>query len=181
MIHDMKKVIYSLLVGSLIGLTIVSCEKKSNDDKQGAISGRLISNTTCKSDYRYSAPVDETPDSISCVEYSFDNETHKLTLKHINAGFNCCADSLYCKIELKGDTILVREFEKSAQCDCNCLYDLDIEIDGVDMKKYQVKFVEPYIREQTEIVFGIDLARVMEGSYSVIRKSYPWGVNSLFE
>lgn len=176
----MKKVIYSLLVGSLIGLTIVSCEKKSNDDKQGAISGRLIGNTTCKSYNRYFAPVDD-PDSISRVDYSFDNETYKLTLKHINAGFNCCTDSLYCKIELKGDTILVREFEKSAQCDCNCLYDLDIEIDGVDMKKYQVKFVEPYIREQTEIVFGIDLARVMEGSYSVIRKSYPWGVNSLLE
>ena len=175
----MKKVIYSLLVGSLIGLTIVSCEKKSNDDKQGAISGRLISNTTCKSDYRYSAPVDETPDSISCVEYSFDNETHKLTLKHINAGFNCCADSLYCKIELKGDTILVREFEKSAQCDCNCLYDLDIEIDGVDMKKYQVKFVEPYGSKQNKIEFEMDLNNAANGSFSVVRKRYPWGTYSV--
>jgi hypothetical protein len=56
-----------------------------------------------------------------------------LTLKHVDAGFSCCPDSLYCNIGLKGDTILIQEFEKTAVCKCNCLYDLDIEINGVDI------------------------------------------------
>lgn len=177
----MKKVFYSLLAVSMIGLTIVCCEEKGNDGNQGnggyqgKISGRLISNSSCKSFTRSGVPVDEVPDSISRVEYSYDNETKKLTLKHINAGFNCCTDSLYCEIELKGDTIMIEEFEEASLCNCNCVYDLDIEVDSVEMKKYQVKFVEPYAGGQDKLEFGIDLAEAANGSYSVIRKSYPWG------
>lgn len=183
----MKKVLYSLLVVTLIGLTIVCCEEKGNDGNQGdggnqgKISGKLISNSPCKGSIALNAPADEVPDSISRVEYSYDNETKKLTLKHINAGFNCCPDSLYCEIELKGDTIVIEEFEKLPLCNCFCVYDLEIEVDSVEMKGYQVKFVEPYAGEQDKLVFGIDLASAANGSYSVIRKLYPWGVYSTYE
>ena len=122
----MKKLTYSLLTVSLIGLMIFSCEKNNDNDKQLKITGQLISNSTCKNGLKSSSQNVETPDSLSCVDYSFDKEKNKLTLKHINAGFNCCPDSLYCKIELKSDTILIQEFEKVADCRCNCLYDLDI-------------------------------------------------------
>ena len=177
----MKKIIYSLLTCSLLVLVILSCEKNDDYDKQLIISGQLISNTTCKNDLKSRSQIVETPDSLSCVNYSFDKENNKLTIRHINAGFNCCPDSLYCKIELKGDTILIQEFEKVADCRCNCLYDLDFEISGVDLKKYQLKFIEPYVAEQDKLVFEIDLNSDQNGTYCVIRKLYPWGIDSLNE
>ncbi|MBN2484471.1 MAG: hypothetical protein JXB34_00720 [Bacteroidales bacterium] len=177
----MRKIIYSLLTVSLIGLLIISCENKDDNDKQLVITGQLISNSSCKNDLKSGYQVVETPDSLSCVEYSFDSEANKLILKHINAGFNCCPDSLYCKIELKGDTIEIQEFEKTPQCHCNCLYDLNIDINGVELKKYQIKFVEPYVSEQNKLVFEIDLTKDANGTYCVTRKQYPWGMDSLDE
>jgi hypothetical protein len=177
----MRKIIYSLLIGSFIGLMIISCEKKDDNDKQLIITGQLISNSKCKNDLKLSSQIVGTPDSLSCVNYSFDSDKNKLTLKHINAGFNCCPDSLYCKIELKGDTILIQELEKTAQCNCNCLYDLDIELNGVALKKYQIKFVEPYVSEQNKLLFEIDLTKITNGTYCVTRKLYPWGMDSLNE
>jgi len=164
----MKKTICSLLTVSLIGLLIFSCGK--NNDTQLTITGQLISNSTCKNDLKSSSEIVETPDSLSCVDYSFDIEKNKLTIKHINATFNCCPDGLYCEIELKGDTILIQEFEYSAQCYCNCLYDLNIEVTGVEQRNYQVKFVEPYVSGQNKLEFEIDLVEVTDGSYCVTRK-----------
>jgi hypothetical protein len=86
---------------------------------------------------------------------------------------------LYCKIELIGDTIQIQEYETASACRCNCLYDLDIEIEGVDLSKYQIKFVEPYAGDQAELIFWIDLTDEISGSYSVTRKNYPWGVYSM--
>jgi len=177
----MKRAIYSFLTVSLIALVIFSCEKNNDNDMKQIVTGQLVGNSTCKKFLKSSSQIVVTPDTLSCVVYSFDKEKNKLTLKHINAGFNCCPDSLYCKIELKGDTILIQEFEKTAQCDCNCLYDLDIDINGVDLKKYQVKFVEPYAIGQNKIEFEIDLLKVTNGTYCVFRKLYPWGIHSLNE
>lgn len=181
----MKNFIYSLFTALLIGLVIYSCEenkdKGDGDAKKSVITGQLVSNSPCKDDLFLKSQIVVAPDSISRVEYSFDNNTNKLIMKHINAGFNCCPDSLYCKIELKGDTILIQEFEKEAGCKCNCLYDMDIEINGVGMNQYQVKFVEPYAGEMDKIEFEIDLANAANGSFSVIRKRYPWCVYSMEE
>jgi hypothetical protein len=177
----MKPIFYSLLIVSLFGLTFICCEKNNPNEKQLIIKGQLISNSTCKNDLKSGSQIVETSDSLSCVEYSFDNEKNKLTIKHINAGFNCCPDRIYCKIGLKGDTILIQEFEKSAQCNCNCLYDLNIEVNGVEMKKYLIKFIEPYAGEQNKLVFEINLNENSNGSYCVARKQYPWGINSMNE
>jgi len=110
------------------------------------------------------------------VEYSFDEVTNKLTLKHINAAFNCCPESIYCKIELLDDTIAVQEFEKKSGCKCDCIYDLDIEISGVEKKKYQLKILEPYVQEQSELKLEVDLMKESVGSFCVTRKQYPWGM-----
>ena len=173
----MKHLIYYALIISTIGLLTIRCEKEN--DKPLKITGQLISNTDCKDQLKSTLDRDETPDNQSCVEYSFDTGNNKLTLKHINAGFNCCPESLYCKVELKNDTILIREFEKSALCKCNCLYDLVIEINGVDTRKYTIKFIEPYISGQDELIFDIDLKKDTNGSFCVARKLYPWGMVSL--
>lgn len=173
----MKPLIYSFLATVLFGLFIISCEK-NNNEKQLIITGQLISNSTCKSDLKSTNQHIETSDSLSCVEYLFDKENNKLTLTHINAGFNCCPDRLYCKVELIGDIIQIQEFEKTDACRCECLFDLDIEINGIDQKTYQIKFVEPYISDQNKIVFELDFNKNTSGSYCVTRTQYPWGVAS---
>jgi len=168
----MKKTIYSVLAGFGIIILVFSCKK--DDNKQLLLTGTLVTYSECKSS-KSANLITETPDSLSCVDYSFDVSNNKLSIKHINAGFNCCPDSLYCEVTLSNDSIIIQEFEKIAQCNCNCLFDLEIEINGVETKKYQLIFIEPYSGDQEKIIFGLDLTKDDEGSYCVVRKQYPWG------
>ena len=155
----------------------VSCEKENGNGPQ--FSGRLISNSDCK--YQKSAPVSaETADTLSCIEYSFDTITHTLSLTHVNAGFNCCPGEINCTFNLKGDTIVIEEYENTDDCDCECLYDLHMEIKNTELRKYQVKVNEQYIKGQEKLEFEIDLANDTTGSICVARKKYPWGVTTLF-
>jgi hypothetical protein len=160
----------------VMGLFIITCDKESPDPL--SLSGNMISHSACKNELKSSSHDLTTPDSISCIAYSYDMLDHKLSVQHVNAGFNCCPESLYCDIALHGDTILIREYESAAQCRCNCLYDLDIVVTSVEAKKYKVRFVEPYAGEQEQLLFSIDLEIEWEGSFCVIRKQYPWGVNT---
>jgi len=161
----------------VMGLFIISCDKESPDPL--ALSGNMVSHSACKNELKSSSLDSSTPDSISCIAYSYDVLAHKLSIQHVNAGFNCCPESLYCDIALHGDTILIREYESAAQCHCNCLYDLDMDVTGVDAKKYNVRFIEPDAGDQEQILFSIDLEIEWEGSFCVIRKQYPWGMNML--
>lgn len=177
----MKTSICLILVFSLIALTILSCEKENanNKSKQLVLTGELINNTTCKNGLKSLLHEANTPDSLSCVEYVFDKANNKLTFKHINAGFNCCPESLYVQTSLNDNTITIQEHEANALCDCNCLYDLDIELNGVEAKKYWIIFIEPYAADQQEISFEVDLNNSNEGEFCVTRKQYPWGVYSM--
>ena len=172
----MKKTLYFFLLTIIMGMTLGSCqkEKKTNLD----ISGKIVNSTSCKN-FIKKAGTGQIADSVSCVEYVFDPSRNLLILRHINAGFNCCPDDLYCTIQLRNDTILLREYEAAALCDCNCLYDLDIEITGVAPGKYQVLFMEPYVDDQEKLHFGIHLPEQTHGSFCVTRKQYPWGVTSI--
>lgn len=82
---------------------------------------------------------------------------------------------MYIETTVKGDTIIIEEYEKNGICDCNCLFDLDIELQGVIAGKYQIKFIEPYAIGQQEILFEVDLTTNESGGYCVTRKKYPWG------
>lgn len=170
-----------ILIFLVTALFIICCEKDNSSKKEINFSGSLTSYSSCKNNFKSTLEVNETPDTLSCVEYVFDNENNKLTLKHINAGFNCCPDTITCDIKLNGDTIQIEEHEGAALCDCNCVYDLDLEIKGVEAKKYRVKMVEPYADDQAKLDFQIDLIQNASGSYCVTRKQYPWGVYSLYD
>ena len=149
------------------------------DNEQAELSGKLISNSNCKSGLKSSTVGTDVADSLSCVEYSFDKANHKLNLTHINAAFNCCPEDLYVQASLNGNTIVVEESEKSAACSCNCLYDLEIELSGVGAENYTIKFIEPYANE-SEIIFEVDLANTSEGEFCVTRKEYPWSMASTY-
>ncbi len=173
----MKAILYSTLTIVLTSMFFLSCENETDKGQQIDFVGELISASTCKNELKSASVDEDVPDSLSCIEYLYDDENKKLSIKHINAGFNCCPDSLYCTISLKLDTIIIKEFEKIPQCNCNCLYDLDIVVNGVDKKIYQIKLIEPYSDEQAELKFEIDLNIGNEGSFCVTRKNYPWGMN----
>ena len=74
-------------------------------------------------------------------------------------------------------TIIIEEREYvTDKCRCNCLYDLDILIAGVESKKYSIKFIEPYYSGEQKLIFDIDLRNKTEGSFYVIRNEYPWAI-----
>jgi hypothetical protein len=170
----MKTPIYLVAITFIFIIFIPGCEQEH--DTPLTLSGSLVNNSGCKSGSKSTYAPFSTPNTLSCVYYSFDNLDNKLTIKHINAGFNCCPESLYCNILLSGDTIIVSEHEAKAQCYCDCLYDLDLVINGVVSREYQIKFIEPYAGEQAKMDFKVDLTKEKNGSFCVTRKSYPWGM-----
>jgi hypothetical protein len=169
------KIAFVLFVMLIIAFNY-SCEK---EDQTGTdFSGKLTTHSTCKS-FKTTNTESGIPDTLSCVEFTFEGADNKLLIKHINAGFNCCPESLYCDIVLENDTIFIHEHEKDGMCDCLCLFDLNIEITGVEAKKYQVKFIEPYAIDQEKLDFEADLKNNPTASVCVTRKKYPWGVFNL--
>lgn len=157
----MKKMILSVA----FMVAVFACEKEVI---QPDISGELLSHSKCKS---YAG-------NESIVTYYYDDSTGALNLMHINAGFNCCPDSLHCIVEYDNDTIFILEREKRkpemALCKCYCLMDIEIVLTGVLKKSYILKFDELYAEDNIE--FNIDLPNTSSGTYVVERNYYPWGL-----
>ena len=156
----------------LVCLQFNSCDEKKNTTE---LNGGLVNHSECKSS-KSALIMSDVADSVSCINYIFDQELKTLYLTHLNAGFNCCPESLYCKITLNVDTLIIEELEKSSNCNCNCLFDLDFELTGVENQSYYIKFIEPYASGQTPLLFEIDLSGTHEGSYCVTRTQYLWGI-----
>ena len=150
-----------------------SCEDQK-DPAESKISGSITDISDCKNFKSGDLKFTEA-DTFSCIHYLYDEVNHKVIMTHINSGFNCCPGGLYCKVSTNNDTIIIKEFENEQGCDCNCLFDLDIELKGIDQNKYQVRFVEPYAEGQEQLIFEMDLTSGNEGEYCVVRKGYPWG------
>jgi hypothetical protein len=149
-----------------------SCENQKEPTGSG-ISGSITNSSDCKN-FKSGGLKFTEADTFSCVHYFYDDVNHKVIMNHVNAGFNCCQKK-YCELSTNNDTIIIHEFENGLACDCLCLFDLDIEIEGVNQKKYQVRFIEPYAKGQTELIFEMDLTSGNEGEYCVERMGYPWG------
>ena len=48
-----------------------------------------------------------------------------LHIKHINAVFNCCPDTIQADVSMKDNIITIVESETNPICDCICNYDLE--------------------------------------------------------
>ena len=168
----MKTFYRLLLSATIVALVFSGCEKEA---EKGSVSGKTTGQSECKS-FKTVNNGSVLADTLSCVDYSFHASEHLLVLKHINTGFNCCPGALNCTVSMSNDTITIREFEESAYCDCNCLFDMDIEITGLSAKKYYLKFIEPYCGEQKKLFFEIDLINKPDGSHCAFRDQYPWGI-----
>ena len=172
---EMKTIYLLSIVLMFIVLLFIGCEKKNNENPNESINGKLINYSDCKS-FKSTVLKSDNEKNESCIEYFYDSQNKRLQLNHINAGFNCCPDILYCNIIVPNDSIIISEFEKNALCHCNCLYDLEIEINGIESKKYFIRIIEPYCGNQTKLNFEIDLISCNEGMYCVNRNNYPWGL-----
>ena len=158
--------ISKLVAIAVVALFVFSACSDDNNTLNNTLnfSGKLVEHSECK--YEKS---DEVPENTQ-VDFTFDNATNKLTLKHFNVEFNCCPDYLYTDVSLVNDTILIQEFEAASLCNCTCLYDLDILVTGVEAKKYTIKIVEPYYSGEQKIIFDVDLNEIKNGSFSVVRE-----------
>lgn len=162
-----------MAVVCMIWLTGVSCSHGIEAKPVGSLTHYGI----CKQfqDGTDTFPAHDEPSSAeACVEYQYDG-VNRLTLKHINAGFNCCPGEIHADISIDKGVIWVVESEAQAMCNCTCLYDLDFEINNLGTGEYVISIVEPYLDSHNEkLEFLLDLSSSMEGSYCVDREGEPW-------
>jgi len=141
----------------------------------GSVEGTLVSHSSCKLKKAsvLSSPVDN---AHSCVAYTYLPAENRLLLTHINAGFNCCPGTISGHITRDGDTIKIAEKESAAWCDCDCLYDLFFEIEGVEPSSYYLHIIEPYNDDMNILNFAVDLETKVQDTVCVERANYPWGL-----
>jgi len=156
----MKNRCFLPLIFAVTALLLLKGCKEENDPQ--AITGKLTNHSECKN-FKSLMATGDTPDTLSCISFLYEASAKRMQLTHINAGFNCCPGKLWCDV--------------SQACDCNCLFDLEMELSSIEIQEYVISFIEPYAGDQEPIIFTIDLASDTEGTHCVIRKEYPWGMN----
>ncbi|MFN8208576.1 MAG: hypothetical protein U0T82_14380 [Bacteroidales bacterium] len=167
------KLISPCLAG-LVFLLLISCSENEPAPLPSNILGQLKSRSTCHSNK--SAIINsQTNHSQSCMAYSYNADEKTLQITHINAGFNCCPNTISATITHSGDTIFISEHEASSLCDCECLYDLEYAFRNVEAKPLTIRFTEPYSGDMEKLNFTIDLSENPLDTLCVPREYYPWG------
>jgi hypothetical protein len=160
------KLIFILL--ALVG--ICSCERQNTN--LGPLSATVSSDMVCHNGEPLKSG-DPLPES-SCIRYSYDGDS-LLTLAHLNASFNCCPEKFLVDIEVKGDSLIIREENAKLGCKCNCIYNLDILVHNLPADTYHVRFVEPNVHgDKPQLVFDLDLKKKPEGEVCVTRGEGWW-------
>jgi len=133
---------------------------------------QLDASTDCKG-FELKAALD-VPQNEDCIAWRFSD--NQLIIKHINTGFNCCPEGFDVNLAVKGDTLIISESEHSAMCDCNCLYDLEYTLTGIEKGTWWIRVVEPYIRssEDEPILFEVNFRKDTSGQVCYTRNFYPW-------
>ncbi len=146
---------------------------KKSEDLQGDPVGALLQFNGCKQSQfqrnnNHMAGV-LTAGIDDCIDYSYDGES-TLTLRHINAEFNCCPVEITADIECNGNLITITEREQDQLCDCMCLFDMDYEVINLEPGRYTIRVIEPYVSGNEEVLeFTVDLFSHTSGSYCVER------------
>lgn len=167
--------------GSVLAFALLCCLGCSdNSEEPAGTSGNanltVTSFSDCKSGLSKLAGVSATEE---CIEWQYSEG--KLSIHHINAGFNCCVSALLASFDKEANVITITEKEAYDQggCNCLCLYDLDYEISYLAAGEYTFTISGPYMEtgstpESDDISFTIDLTEKLSGSYCVERDHYPW-------
>ncbi len=164
----MKK---AVIMAGLVVITgiIWSCERNNSN---GTLAISVTSDMICKSNGLLKTQ--GTPLENSCINYTYYGDS-LLSLKHINASFNCCPEKFLVEIEVKGDSLIIHEDELKHGCRCNCVFDLDISVRNLPADKYHVRIVEPYVNNTwPRLIFDLDLKKTTTGQYCVTRPEGWW-------
>ncbi|MCX6224161.1 MAG: hypothetical protein NTV01_05345 [Bacteroidia bacterium] len=165
----MKRIKGLIVVALVAGLSI-ACERQ--DHNGASVSVTFSSDMICKANdpLKSSDPAPET----SCINFKFDGDS-LLTMMHYNAGFNCCPENFAVDIEVKGDSLIIREDDIKHGCKCNCLFNLDMKVHNLPAGTYHVRIVETYVHYSwPQLIFDLDLKKVPEGEFCVTRPEGWW-------
>jgi len=109
-----------------------------------------------------------------CIQYDYQDNV--MTIKHVNAGFNCCPEGFNVCLTVSGDTLIISESENSSLCDCCCLFDLEYTLSDISSGTWWIKVNEPYLHgsDDEPILFTVNLKKNPSGEKCFARNSYPW-------
>lgn len=157
-----------------LGLALSACSEESPPVPPSTEpAGHVVHISGCISGFTD----DRAGSAESCVRFQYDTAAQILRLTHENAAFNCCPEKIGADISIEKGSIVVTEWEKDGNCDCNCLYDIDLAIEDLPLGQYTVRMVEPLrSNDDQELTFSVDLAVETEGRVCVPRNFYPWGI-----
>lgn len=156
-----------------LSLFVTGCDdaEQAPPAAQPQPTGSLVRVEGCKS------TLTGTTAGTACLRYTYDPATKKLSLTHVNAGFNCCPEQIHAAVTVTDGTIRIVESETGPNCRCNCLYDLDIVVESIRPQAYTVMVDEPLLdAREVKMEFPIDLSSETMGEHCVPRNMYPWGM-----
>jgi len=123
----MKKTSTILFLFGIIFLMAFSCKKDNVDNKNLQIKDYNCSD--CKSS-------SNRFEVVEYLEYSTVEENF-LSVKHINALFNCSPGKITASIKIEGSNLIITEDEESSIADCVCRYDINYKIGPLKYGQYQ--------------------------------------------
>ena len=168
----MKKIAPFLTFAGLLILIQFSCKK--NNDPVGNPKGFVTKTSECK--LKSSELKNITAATESCIVYDYFETTNVLKIWHHDAAFNCGMTKVTSDVSVKNDTLFISETETAQPANCDCLYDIEIEVRELKSGKYTISIIEPYVGDQQKLIFSVDLDKDPSGTHCVPRSNYPWGI-----
>ncbi len=113
-----------------------------------------------------------TNTSQTCVEWTFSE--NKLSIKHINAAYNCCFEDLKTDFYFSNDTLRIVTKDINGMCDCECLYDINYQVKNLPAKSFVVYIQDQRKDEDQPIEFTLNIKKQPSGKVCFKRTGYPW-------
>lgn len=104
-------------------------------------------------------------ESDEYIEYKANTDGY-LHLKHVNAIFNCCPDTITVTTSMQGSNISIVESELAPKCDCICNYDLVYKLGPLSNQNYTLIFNR---YDQEFLRFTIKYNSSLKGKVDIVK------------
>jgi hypothetical protein len=156
------------VAGALV-LTLSACQKEVEPDITIPASTTVRAEVSeCLGSFG-GRSLDDTDSPLECMEWSLDG-AGTLSLKHVNAVYNCCIDSITVTTTIGGNVIEIVETEylMNGGCDCVCPYNITFQISDVAAEPYTIQVFAKYSYGEEPVLlfeFTLDLGSTPTGSF----------------
>jgi hypothetical protein len=185
--HERRLIFVPLILAAITSILLfMTCSDndvpvKSSQNKSTAL---LVSISPCKENNKVPTVIGASFCTQDCLQYWFDS-SRTMHIKHINAAYNCCMESLMISYEIKGPVVLVSEIDNadsSSLCKCLCLHDVEYEIRDLPATVNKIEIVEPYalidnISGEKPLCCSFVYPKPDTLTCCVERCHYPWMIN----